>query len=136
MFNSSLCWHFNSYCCCIWSFVKRLSFNNNIDDWLEGETIYRLIACMPHAISKSTFSLISSNYQSFSVVCINLSFVLLCRNRNFFRPDSHEKELSINKAQNRNWKSQEFFRMEWKFPCKNIRFFFFAERKLLLWTLI
>jgi len=64
------------------------------------------------AVSKSTFSLMSSNYQSFSVVGINLHFVFLCQNINFFRPDSQEEELSINQAQNRNWKSWEFFRME------------------------
>jgi len=32
----------------------------------------------------------SSNYQSFSVVGINLRIVWLCRNRNFIRPVSKE----------------------------------------------
>jgi len=39
---------------------------------------FRLTPCMLQAISKYTFSLMSSNYQSFSVVGINCTFLCYC----------------------------------------------------------
>jgi len=106
-------------CCCSWSFVTRLSFNDNIDDWLElwKARPSRLIPCLLQAVSKSIFSLMSSDYQSFSVAGINLCFVLLCRkfgteissDRTHRRRNYQSIKIKIEKVENFSLWNKNFF---------------------------